>query len=107
MPTVGEVETVVYAICGASILFIVLYTVLAPWWRNPVGRSIVGFDAALTLTLLPTALHDLLGLNLAHPVFAWYDLASLWAVAGVTVWRTVVMVRVQLAGRREPDAGSD
>lgn len=100
MPTTGEVEVLAYTIFGASVAFVVLYSLLAPWWRSQVGRAMVSLDAALALTLLPSVLHYAVGLNLAHPFFAWYDFASLLAVAGVTVWRTVVMVRIQLAGRR-------
>lgn len=99
MPTVDEIVAADYAICIGSALFVVLYSVFAPWWADPMGRSIVAFDVALLLALLPSALHYAFGLNVAHPWFAWYDLVSLWTIAAVTAWRIVAIVRVHRGSR--------
>jgi hypothetical protein len=84
----------------ASAAFIVLYTTLAPWWRSSIGRALVMLDAGLALTLAPAVLHRFFGLALAESLlFAWYFLITLTVVAGAVVWRTVIMVREQLAER--------
>ena len=79
----------------SSVLFLVGYSVLAPWWRHPVGRAVASLDAGLTFALLPAALHQLFGLSLISMFFAWYYGGSLFLVAGITLWRLVVIWTVQ------------
>lgn len=86
----------------ASVLFIAAYTGLARWWRSDIGRALVMLDTGLALVLAPSVLH-LLGLTLTDSTgFAYYYLASLALVAGSTLWRTWIVVRVQLQARRDP-----
>lgn len=81
----------------ASIGFIVLYTILAPWWRSPLGRNLVAFDAALSLTLLPSVVHHTFGVNSAlSPAFAWFTVGAFAAVPLVIVWRAWILLRVQV-----------
>ena len=87
----------------ASVLFVVAYTALASWWKSPIGRALVMMDTGLALVLAPLVLHRLLGLTLLTSIsYAWYYLLSLSLVAGATLWRTVIIVRVQLRARKEP-----
>lgn len=80
----------------ASLMFIVVYTVLAPWWRSSIGRALIVMDASLALTLAPSSLHQLTGLTIvASPGFAWYYLGSLTLVAASTIWRTWIIYRAQ------------
>jgi MFS family permease len=101
-------DDVVMIAFAASVLFIAAYTVLASWWTSPIGRALVMLDAGLALVLGPLVLHRLAGLTLVSSIgYAWYDLVSLALVAGATLWRTVIVVRVQLQARkpqREPDS---
>jgi hypothetical protein len=97
---------VVMAAFAASVLFIVTYTALAPWWRSQIGRSLIVLDTGLALVLAPSVLHRLLGVTLTTSLgFAWYYLASLALVAGSTLWRTWIVARVQWKARRKPQAG--
>lgn len=91
----------------STLTFLVGYSMLAPWWRNPVGQAVALLDIALLLALLPSILHLVFGLNIvAYRWFAWYYGASLFLVAGITLWRLVVIATVQrhaLAPRDDGD----
>ena len=82
-----------------SVVFVVVYTLVAPWWRHEVGRAIVAFDAAIFLALLPSSLHYLAGVNLRSTFWPWYYGASLLATGLITAWRAVVVVRLQRSSR--------
>lgn len=85
---------------AASVLFIVVYTVLAPWWRSEIGRALIAMDTGLALALAPAVLHRLLGVSLAASLgFGWYYLGSLALVAGATLWRTWIIIKTQWRGR--------
>lgn len=89
-----------------SIAFIVLYSVLAPWWRSPLGRNLIAFDAVLSLTLLPSVIHHALGATSAEDTaFAWFTVSAFAAVPVVIGWRAVIMIRMQLD--RKPDREMD
>lgn len=95
---------VVMVAFAASILFLATYTALAPWWRSPIGRSLIALDTGLALVLAPSVLHRVLGLTLVASIgFAYYYLASLALVAGSTLWRTGIVAREQWRARRKPD----
>lgn len=93
-----QVGVVVATFC-CSVAFVVLYTVVARWWQSPLGRNLVAFDSALSLTLLPSVLHHAFGISssLSEP-FAWFTLAAFATVPCVIVWRAVILLRAQLGG---------
>lgn len=84
---------------GASVLFVVVCSLVWRWWRTVWGRTSVAISAALSLALFPATLHFLLGVNTAHLWFAWYYAVSLGAVGVIELWRLVVVVREQRRGR--------
>jgi len=89
----------------ASIVFMTGYTILAPWWRHPVGRAIVSLDFALSAALTPSVLRLLFGVNIQTLWFAWYYGLALLSVAAITLWRLWVIFAVQrdaLAPRHPP-----
>lgn len=95
-------DDVVVLAFAASVAFIAVYTVLAAWWRSEIGRALVALDAGLVLTLAPAVLHRLFGLSIFYTLgFAWYYLISLSFVAGATIWRTVIVIKTQVRGRRD------
>lgn len=99
--TADEVVTTFFT----SVAFIVVYTVFARWWRSAFGRSMVAFDAALSLALLPSVVHHITGTSSVESApFAWFTVASLGAVPCVIAWRTVIVVRAQL-NRQKHDEG--
>jgi hypothetical protein len=86
-----------------SLAFVALFTLVAPWWRYPAGRSTVALDAALALTLLPSVVHHIFGFRSAEdPFFAWFTVGAFALVPCVIVWRAVIIVRMQRAGVKDP-----
>lgn len=101
--TVQSITTALVVITFfTSVAFVLLYTVIAPWWRSPLGRNLIAFDSALSLTLLPSVIHHITGTSSAEsPFFAWFTVGAFAAVPCVIVWRAVILIRTQLD--RKPD----
>jgi hypothetical protein len=78
----------------AAALFIAVYTALAPWWRNPLGRTMVALDGAIVLTLGPHMLRLWFGLNEASAAYAWFELGAFLIVPLAILWRVWVLVRI-------------
>lgn len=93
----------------SSTLFLLGYTLIAPWWHSSIGRAVAFLDAGLVVTLAPSALHQILGFTLQDLFYAWYYGSSLYLVAAITLWRLVVIVRIQrkAVARRPVDTPQD
>ena len=61
----------------SSIVFVTVYTVVAPWWRSSEGRALVGVGVAFGLHALPT-------------VTGWGDTMNALAL----LWSAVVAARL-------------
>jgi hypothetical protein len=95
------VETIVTFF--TAVAFIVLYSVVAPWWRSPLGRNVVALDASISMTLLPSVVHHFFGVSAAlDPVFTWFTVISFGLVPCVIAWRAWILLRIQL-GRHDSD----
>lgn len=92
-------SAVVYFAFGSTVVYILLGSLMWPWWSTPVGRSMVSLAAALGLALLPSTLHFAVGLDLLHPWFLWYYRVNLTLIGLIMLWRLVVLRRVQRAPR--------
>jgi hypothetical protein len=89
----------------AAIAFIILYTVLAAWWRSSLGRSIVALDAAVALTVAPSVLHFLFGVtSLQSETFAYFTLGAFTCIPLIIVWRGWMLWRLQVGSRKGPTA---
>jgi hypothetical protein len=83
----------------ASLAFVIIYSITARWWRSALGRNLVAFDSALALTLLPSMVHHFFGVNTVNNAgFAWFTLIAFGFVPIVIVWRTAILIRLQLKG---------
>lgn len=81
------------------VAFVAYYTWLAPWHKNPVGRTIVFKDLALILVLLPSVLSIFFHFNrLTSYVAAWFDVASFALVPVIMIWRIIVWRRLDRLG---------
>lgn len=85
------------AIAGfASIItWVAVYTRLAKWWRNPIGRTLVAKSLLLAGLLVPTIMSLFFHFNrLTSYVAGWVDVALICAIAPVMIWRSVVWLRI-------------
>ncbi len=87
--------------------FAAYYTKLVPWWKNPIGRTIVAKDLALILVLMPSVLSIFFHFNrLTSYVAAWFDVAAFTAVPVIMIWRIVAWRRLDRLGHL-PRNGND
>lgn len=95
-------DVVLVAFLG-SVAFVVVYSLMAPWWRSAIGRALVMMDGSLALALAPSTLHQLTGITIVASIgFAWYYLVTLTMVAASTLWRTWIIYRVQRPAAAPP-----
>lgn len=96
--------------------WIALYTALAKWWRNPIGRTLVAKTVLIALLFIPTSLSLFFDLSrLDSYIAGWTDASLIGLVTPVMLWRCLVWWRLDKAGRlpsnghdgNEEDGGSD
>lgn len=79
--------------------WILVYTKVAKWWRNPVGRSLVIKSGLVAALLVPTTLSLFFELNRKTSlVVAWADVGLIGLITPVMLWRSVVWWRLHKAG---------
>jgi hypothetical protein len=85
-------------ICGfvSLIGWILLYTRLAPWWRNPIGRTLVAKTLLVACLLVPSTL-ALYFPTLNHVLVSWLDLVLIGLITPVMIWRSAVWIRLYQA----------
>lgn len=89
------------------ITWIAVYSRLAAWWRNPVGRTLVVKTLLIAALFVPTTLNLFFHLGRNHSLLiGWIDVGLIGAVTPVMVWRTVVWLRLSRTGRL-PHNGHD
>lgn len=84
------------AVAGANI-FLILYTVLARWWRNPMGRHLFSFMLVMALAL------NYIVVQLVWPEAPYRMHVRFFlylALASVIWWRIIILINVQLRGKR-------
>lgn len=86
-------DVLIRAAFYSALGFIVLYSLLAPWYRSPMGRMIVALDFAIVLTLLPGILMQDFGADL--PVQVTLRLTA----AGIGIVVITIISRAWLLGR--------
>lgn len=97
-------RAVVTSALASNAAFLAVYTSLARWWRNPVGRTIVAVDLAVFLALLPVALSLYFTFSrLDSRLAAGLDLASITAIPVTMCWRIWTWLHLQ----RAEDAGRE
>ena len=89
--------------------FIAIYWRLAPWYKNPIGRTIVIKDILLLLVLIPSVLSLFFSFNrLTSHVAAWLDIAMLALLAPTMVWRCAVWLKIHREKREKvPGEGAE
>lgn len=91
MDLISAVKWSEVAFAAVIAVFLYVYTVLAPWWRNPIGRT-VAYKDIIILWLLAVGFGNL-WLHLPVTVTLWFYLAGLLCGTAVMAWRCVVFTR--------------
>ena len=90
------------------VAFVLDYSRLAPWWRNPFGRTIVVKDLFLlgivSLVVMSVFFHFS---RLTSQVASWIQIALLTGMALAMCWRIIVFERLHRHERSKHDDGRD
>lgn len=100
--TPGALTSAVFVAALASLtLFIALYWLLAPWWRNPAGRALMVMTAGFWLVTVAQVLRHPFGMSTADSApFGWFQAAAVTVAITGILWIATVLVRAQWHGRR-------
>lgn len=82
------------AVFAVAVLFIVLYSCVAPWWRNAIGITIVTMDAIVAGIVVPHMLKLIFGVNQESLFFIWFVVVLFSLIVPVIAWRIWILVRV-------------
>lgn len=90
----------------AVVLFTVVYSLLAPWWRNPIGRTLVVMDILVGAAVCPSVLSLFWSFNrLTSLIAAWADVAVFGAIALVILARIPLWIGLHKNKDGTDDAG--
>lgn len=79
------------------VLFTAVYSYLARWQANPIGRTVVWLDILLALALVPTTLSLFFHYSrLTSHVAAWTDIAIFAAIAVGMLMRIPLFVKLHM-----------
>jgi hypothetical protein len=93
--TLNLAKIEVPAIFWAGIAFVLLYTILAPWWKNSFGRALVAMDLAVSAALFPAVLSTEFGVQMFSAEFiAWLEVAAFSVVFVVIMSRMYLLAKV-------------
>ena len=85
--------------------FVADYSRLAPWWRNPVGRTIVLKDLFLLGVISLVVMSVFFRFSrLTSQVAGWVQIALLGGMAIAMLWRIIVFERIH---RHKPPEDGD
>lgn len=101
-------KAVLIADLAGIVVFIADYSRLAPWWKNPIGRTIVIKDFLLlgVIALVVASVFFQFS-RLTSRVAGWIQIAELGAMSIVMVWRVVVFERVHRDKGKGGTSGED
>jgi hypothetical protein len=84
--------------------WVALYSCLAKWWANPIGRTLVRLAALTGALYVPTGLSLFFHLSrLDSRLVGWVDFGLVALVTPEMLWRSAVWWRLHKAGRLPQD----
>ena len=88
--------------------WIVLYSIWADWWHNPIGRTLVAKTALIAALFIPTSLSLFFHLSrLDSRLTGWIDFGLIALVTPVMLWRSAVWWQLHRAGKLDGGGGTD
>lgn len=86
---------IVVAPFTVAVLFAVLYTLKAPWWRTWMGQNLFFFDVAVAVSLTPAFVQYAFHMNGDSEFFQWLLVADLGLVSLMVVQRIYLLFKEQ------------
>ena len=92
-------KVVVIAAFLSLAAWIAIYTKLSPWWRSPIGKTLVIKTSLIALLLVPSILALFFHFSrFTSMVAGWVDVALIGLICPVMIWRSAVWVRIHREG---------
>jgi hypothetical protein len=89
---------------ASLVTWVAVYTRLAAWWRNPIGRTLVAKTLLIAGMFVPSILSLFFRLNKQDSLIAgWVDVGLIGAVTPVMLWRTAVWLHLNRTDRLPRD----
>lgn len=85
----------------SSAAFCVTYHVIARWWENAFGRSLMIYQISMTLILGLSTVQTWTGFQ--HPALSSFGLAVFSVVPLALTWRLLVLIRAQRKAKESDD----
>lgn len=74
-----------------AVLFVAQYTWYSPWWRDPIGRTVVAEAVAVFLSLAPGLFESYFTLTTTeYVVMLWFNFAFIALIPAIFAWRILV-----------------
>lgn len=84
-------------------MWVAVYSRLAKWYRNPVGRTLVIEAVLIAGLFVPQILSLFFDLTrLDSRIAAWADVALIGLVTPTMIWRSIVFMRMGPSPGRKP-----
>jgi hypothetical protein len=75
----------------SAVFFCVYYSLLAPWWHNPMGRMLVGLDLGLAAALFGSVLKQEFGVQVGTVISLRVVAAAILLVDIIILSRTLLL----------------
>ena len=86
--------------------WVALYSFLAPWWRNPIGRTLVIKSMLIAMLLIPTMISLFFHMTqFESVVVGWADFVLIALITPVMIWRSAVWQRIYRKGKSGEPGG--
>lgn len=79
--------------------WIIVYTRVAHWWRNPIGQTLVAKTVVIALLLIPSILSLFFNFTTVHSEIAgWVDVVLIGLITPIMIWRSAVWMQLHRDG---------
>jgi hypothetical protein len=81
-----------------SVLFVVVYSILSPWWKSPFGRALVAMESAIGVATVPVLIRVYFrsyNTSVTEPIL----LIALVVIPLIIAYRIVILLRTHFSAK--------
>lgn len=91
-------DFMIYYCAIVAVLFVVVYSVLARWWRTAFGQHLFSFMLVIALVFIYIVITKMFG---RFDGWEYVRLALIGSLATVLTWRVWILLKVQIQNRKK------
>lgn len=91
-------DWMIYYCAIVAILFVVVYSIFARWWKTSFGQHLFSFMAVIALVFIYIVITKIFG---RFHGWEYVRLGLIGSLATVLTWRVCILLKVQLQNRRK------